>query len=129
MAQQKSIKLKTFYGQFLQKENNVIYLYLVDDVAFDLENAQKMVTDVRSLNKSGYGRLLIVQAQNNTLTFEAQKYLSEVEGITHLALVVQNKIQARVAQFFLSLKKIFDSTYEMKVFFEEDRAEAWLLQS
>ena len=73
------IAINAAYGRMFRHENGIIYLYVDNGLAIeDMPEA----------------RLLIVQGNNNNMTFSAQKYLGTVKGMTHLALVVQSRLQA-----------------------------------
>ncbi len=117
------------YGRIFRHPNGIIYVYMADDLSVNVEDAKQLVSDVRQLDSSGQARLLIIQGTRNDLTFEAQYYLGKVHGATHLALVVRSKLQAEVAQFFVSLLQIFRSPYEMRVFHLLQQAEEWLLSA
>ena len=127
MSQQSNQIKQTPYGRIFRHTNGIIYIYWRDNKSFTIHDARQIVADSRALDDSGRARLLVVQGINNDLSFEAQRYLGTVEGLTHLALVVQNKLQADVAQFFLALLKLFHSPYELRVFYRLKEAEAWLL--
>lgn len=114
------------YGRVFRHENGLIFIYLKDDTSINLQQAQKLVEDVRTLDDSGQARLLVVQGNNNDLSFEAQRFLGTVKGLTHLALVVHSRFQADVAKIFVSLLNLLNSSYEMKVFHLEADAEVWL---
>ena len=89
------IAINAAYGRMFRHENGIIYLYVDNGLSIeDMPEAQQLVQDVQSLDNSGKARLLIVQGNNNNMTFSAQKYLGTVKGVTHLALVVQSRLQA-----------------------------------
>jgi hypothetical protein len=115
------------YGRIFRHPNGIIYVYMADDLSVNVEDAKQLVCNVRKLDSSGQARLLIIQGIRNDLTFEAQHYLGKVHGATHLALVVCSRLQAEVAQFFVSLLQIFHAPYEMRVFHLLQQAEEWLL--
>lgn len=115
------------YGRIFRHPNGIIYIYLADDVSLNIDDARQLVTDVRKLDNSGQARLLIIQGIRNDLNFEAQYYLGKVHGATHLALVVRSKLQAEVAQFFISMLQLFHSPYEMRAFHLLQQAEEWLI--
>ncbi len=117
----------TGYGRIFRHPNNLIYIYMADDVSLTIEAARQLVLDVRRLDNSGQARLLIIEGVRNDLNFEAQRYLATVRGVTHLGLVVRSRLQADVAQFFIALLRVFRSPYEMRVFHLLHQAEAWLL--
>lgn len=62
------------YGRVFRHENGLIFIYLKDDTSINLQQAQKLVEDVRTLDDSGQARLLVVQGNNNDLSFEAQRF-------------------------------------------------------
>ena len=117
----------TDYGRIWRHENGLVYFYFHDDVSVCFEDAREIVELVRSLDDSGQIRLLIVQGDSNDLTFEAQRYLGTIHGVTHLALVTRGRLQAEVAQFFMGLLRVLRSPYEMQTFFQVQEAENWLL--
>ena len=88
------IAINAAYGRMFRHENGIIYLYVDNELSIDIPEAQQLVQDVQSLDNSGKARFLIVQGSNNDMTFSAQKYLGTVKGVTHLALVVQSRLQA-----------------------------------
>lgn len=118
--------INAVYGRMFRHENGIIYLYMDNGVSVDIPEAQQLVQDVQSLDNSGKARLLIVHASNNDMSFSAQKYLGTVNGVTHLALVVHSRLQAEVAQFFISLMHLLRSPYEMRIFYQLADAELWL---
>ena len=61
MSQPTDMTDETSYGRIYRPENGIIYLYLKDDVSFDIEDAKQLVRDVQSLDDSGQARLLLVQ--------------------------------------------------------------------
>lgn len=126
---QNSLKneLLTKYGRVFQHENGLVHIYLNDDLSLDLPTAQQLVEDVRALDSSGQARLLVIQGINNVLSFDSQRYLGTVEGVCCLALVVQSRVQADIAQFFVRLLGMLRSSYEMRVFDKASLAEKWLL--
>lgn len=119
--------MHTGYGRIFRHPNNIIYIYMADDISLSIEDARQLVLDARKLDNSGQARLLIVEGARDDLNFEAQRYLATVRSVTFLALVVGSKVQADVAQFFLSMLRVFRSPYEMRVFHLLHQAEAWLL--
>ena len=121
------IAINAAYGRMFRHENGIIYLYVDNELSIDIPEAQQLVQDVQSLDNSGKARFLIVQGSNNDMTFSAQKYLGTVEGVTHLALVVQSRLQAEVARFFMSMMSLLHSPYELRVFHQLEQAENWLL--
>ena len=88
------IAINAAYGRMFRHENKIIYLYVDNGLSIEMPEAQQLVQDVQSLDNSSKARLLIVQGNNNNMTFSAQKYLGTVKGMTHLALVVQSRLQA-----------------------------------
>ena len=119
---------ETVYGRIFLHENGVVYIYFRDCTPIDLKVAQTLVDDVRALDDSGQTRLLVVQGKNNDMSFEAQHFLGTVHGVSHLALVVHNRLQAEVAKFFVSFLVFLRSSYEMRVFSQLKPAETWLLR-
>lgn len=118
---------KADYGRVFRHDNGIVYIYLIDDISIDLQKAQALVAEVRALDSSGQARLLVRQGNNNDLSFEAQRFLGTVKGLTHLALVVHSRLQADVAQIFVNLLNLLNSSYRMQVFHSVTAAEAWLL--
>lgn len=118
--------INAIYGRLSLQENGIIYWYLPDGVSVDISEAQQLVQDVRTLDNSGSARLLIVQGTNNDFSFSAQKYLGTVDGVSHLALVVNNRFQAKIAQLFMSMMRWLRSPYEMRFFYQLSNAETWL---
>lgn len=118
---------KTGYGRILRRENGIVYIYVDDDVSIDMPEAIQILEDIRALDSSGMAQLLIVQGSNNDMSFAAQKHLGKANVVNYLALVVQSRLQAEVAQFFIKLLKSFRSTYELRVFHLLSDAELWLL--
>ncbi|WP_420628813.1 hypothetical protein [Candidatus Leptofilum sp.] len=117
------------YGRISLHENGIIYVAMKDFTPLNLENAKQLVADVQSIDSSGQALLLIESGQDIEATFEAQRYLGTVGGLSHLALVVHNKMQSQIATFFLSMMRAFRSPYEMKVFYQTEHAEIWLLNT
>jgi len=118
---------ETKYGRVWRHENGLVYFYFHDGVSVCIEDARQIVELVRSLDDSGQVRLLIVQGSSNDLTFEAQRYLGTMPGVTHLALVTRGRLQAEVGQFFMGLQRVLRSPYEMQTFFQVQEAQNWLL--
>ncbi|MCA9902036.1 MAG: STAS/SEC14 domain-containing protein [Ardenticatenaceae bacterium] len=117
----------TSYGRVFRHENGLVCIYLADGVSLNLQKAQTLVEDVRAIDNSGKARLLVVQGVDNDLSFEAQRFLGTTKGLTHLALVVHSRFQTEVAQIFVKLINLLNSSYEMRVFHREKEAETWLL--
>ena len=115
------------YGRLFQHENGIIYLYIKDDLSIDMDIAQQMVVDIRSLDNSGDAHLIIVQGHNNDASFEAQRFFSVTKGVTKLAMVSQSRIQAEVVKFFTPMLRLFRAPYELKAFYSLEQAERWLL--
>lgn len=115
------------YGRIFRHPNGIVYLYLADHFSLKIGDAKQIVNDVRNLDNSGRARLIVVQGSHNDLSFEAQHHLGTVQGVTHLALVVRSKVQADVAQLFVSLLQLFRSPYELRIFHLLEQAEEWLL--
>ena len=114
------------YGRITKQADNLLYLFLHDQLSIDVAEAQAMVTDVRDLTQSDQIRLLVSYGVNSDLTFGAQRYFANVTGFTHLAFVVHNRMQAEVGQFLVSMLRVFKSNYEFKLFYDVEAAENWL---
>ena len=114
------------YGRITKQADNLLYLFLHDQLSIDVAEAQAMVTDVRDLAQSDQIRLLVSYGVNSDLTFGAQRYFANVTGFTHVAFVVHNRMQAEVGQFLVSMLRVFKSNYEFKLFYDVEAAENWL---
>lgn len=117
----------TVYGRILRHENGIVYIYVADNMSIDLPQATQIVNDIVAFDDSGKVRLLIKQGTNNDLSFAAQKYLGTANIAAYVALVVQSRLQAEVAQFFVSLLSLLKASYTMKIFSQLTVAEKWLL--
>ncbi|MCA9917851.1 MAG: hypothetical protein KC445_07870 [Anaerolineales bacterium] len=119
---------ETSYGRIYQHDNGIIYIHVNDNVSLDLPDAIQIVADIRAFDSSGKARLLVVQGANNDMSFAAQTHLSKAKVLECFALVVQSRLQAEVAQFFVNLMKMFRSSFEMRIFYQLIPAETWLTQ-
>ncbi|MCA9943691.1 MAG: STAS/SEC14 domain-containing protein [Ardenticatenaceae bacterium] len=119
--------IETKYGRIFQGENGLVYFYMRDNMSVSGADAKQMVRDVCSLDESGKVRLVIVPGANKDLSFEAQRYFSIAPGFSRMALVIENRVQAEIGQFLVAMMRLLHSPYELKLFHELHKAEAWLL--
>lgn len=128
VSQTKNKIIKSKYGRIVQHGNGLIYFFIQDDLSIDSDSAKEMVEIVTGLDNSGQVRLVIVQGVNVELTFGAQRYFGSTKGFSHLALVIESRLQAEVGQFLITMMRALHSPYEIKLFHDLEQAEAWLLQ-
>lgn len=119
---------ETSYGRVFRHENGIVYIYVDNNASINLPEAVQIIEDICAFDDSGQARLLVVQGSNNDMSFAAQSYLGKANAVGFFALVVQSRLQAEVAQFFINLIQIFRATYEMRIFYQLSQAEAWLTQ-
>ena len=115
------------YGRIFHHDNGIIYIHVIDNASIDLPEAIQIIEDIRALDNSGKARLLVVQGSGNDMSFAAQTHLGKANAVSHFALVVQSRLQAEAANFFVRLIKMFRATYEMRIFHALIQAERWLL--
>ena len=120
--------IETAYGRIEKHPDDIVCLYLTDNMQVDKPLAELMVTQVRSLMQSDQIRLMIVYGVDCDIAFSAQRYFASVTGFTHVAFVVHTNAQAQVGQFLVSIFRSFKSMYEFRLFYETKTALAWLRQ-
>ena len=113
------------YGRIQKLPTGIIYLQVQDNLHIDLHIATQMVSDVKAMQLDRV-RLLILYSKNSDLTFQAQRCFAAATGFTHVAFVVSSRLQAEVGQFLFSILRTLKSTYEFRLFYDIDRAMAWL---
>lgn len=122
-------ELKTEYGRLVLHQNGIVYFHMHDNLSIDVEDARQMVESVRSLDSSGQARLLFIYGNNSDLSFAAQRYFATTKDlVSRMAFVVQNRLQAEMAQFLVTFLRALRSTYEFRIFHEVNSAQAWLLK-
>ena len=127
VSQLTSQMINSKYGRLIQHENGIIYFFIHADLSITATVAQEMVTTVQALDNSGQIRLLIAPGTNVELTFEAQRYFGSATGFSHLALVLENRLQAEVGQFLIAMMRALRSSYEIRLFHPLSPSSCFLL--
>ncbi|MCC6607197.1 MAG: hypothetical protein IT327_28575 [Anaerolineae bacterium] len=116
----------TAFGNFVHRTNRIVYYEKADDLIMDEKTALQVLETIHRLDSSGASRVLIVQGQPTSYTFEAQKTLFSVKGFEKVGLVIANSIQREVGQLLKRVAKAYKATFELEVFEFVEEAEAWL---
>ena len=112
-------------GDFVRRENGLIYYNKKDDLITDERTALEFIDAIQQLDNSGSARVIVIQGQLASYTFEAQKLYFATAGVKKAALVCKNKTQEEVALLLKGMTKAFKSPTEVGVFRLVEDAEAW----
>lgn len=114
------------YGRLTRHENGIIYYYKIDDLITDETVAQAVLDGIEQLDDSGSARVIVIQGQPTSYTYEAQALLFAAKSFIKAALVCGNPIQLTVGQLLQSLAKAHKSAFEVGVFITVEEAEVWI---
>ena len=119
-------KITTAFGNFVLRANGIVYYEKADDLIMDEKIALQVLEIIQQLDGSGSARVIIIQGQPSSYTFQAQMTLFSAKGFEKVGLVVANSIQREVGELLIKVAGAYKAAFELEVFEFVEEAEAWL---
>ena len=110
------------------RENGILCLTIHDNLSIDESQARHMVQSAKLMDPSGQIRLLIINGENNDLSFGAQRLFASANGFSRVAFLTQSRLQAEVGRVLATMMQALKCPFEFKLFYDRKQAEAWLLR-
>lgn len=113
-------------GHLYRAENGLIYYEKVDYAVTDREAILEVLKAIYELDDSGSARIVVIQGQPVSYSFDAKQLFFAAPGIAKVTSVCRTANQEKVFHLMQKIGRLFKSPIEIGVFRFVDEAERWI---